>query len=746
MKQVTQGLQTRTFTYDSLNRLTSSINPESGTVLYTYDNVGNLIQRTDNRQIVTTNTYDALNRILQTTYTNPAGTLGTPTVTYTYDSGANANGQLTSVATSGVSTTSYTSFDVMGRFQKSTQTTGGQTFPFSYDYNYAGGLISEVYPSGRKITIGYDAANRQSAVNGMMNNQNTTYISSAGYAPNGGLVSYFTNNGLLTLNQLYNMHQQVSYVAVAQGNKYQSQNYFAQTMDWGSSNNNGVRLYGKKEYISNNAALPSAPTFSQTFSYDGVNRLLSASDTGGWSQTYSYDAYGNMWMPATSNPLPSLSGAAPTTNIYNASNQDPNVKYDGAGNQTSLGSLTLSYDGENRQSQIKNLGGGTATLQYDGLGHRVVKSLPSQTTTYVYDGFGQLAAEYSSGATPTPPCTTCFLTYDYLGNVRMVTDAQAKIIARHDFAPFGQEITSGTAGRGTEWGSTTDVDMKFTGQIRDQELGEDFFNARYLAIALGRFNSPDPGNAGASLGSSQSWNGYGYALNNPLRFVDPTGRYCIYVGGDEGDTTDRHNYEDDENGGPSCAELFASDPQSTSVNASPDPIETVPAPGFFGPGQTIGGPAMPAENGKTCPAVPLAPSNANLDANLTDASSRNPVNGGVNPQSGSYVNPASTLSWFNNQVNYGGPWDYKVQGSQYEDFGNFNYGATGTAAGFDAGTLLRAAGYAQRHHPESQQFPGDPGNPASILLNSKGGKSPFGDNPQNQQIILLGIQYAKNGC
>jgi YD repeat-containing protein len=39
---VAQGVQTRTFVYDSLNRLTSATNPESGTVTYTYDNNGNL--------------------------------------------------------------------------------------------------------------------------------------------------------------------------------------------------------------------------------------------------------------------------------------------------------------------------------------------------------------------------------------------------------------------------------------------------------------------------------------------------------------------------------------------------------------------------------------------------------------------------------------------------------------------------------------------------------------------------------
>jgi YD repeat-containing protein len=42
LRTVTQGSQTRTFVYDSLSRLTSAINPESGTVAYTYDNNGNL--------------------------------------------------------------------------------------------------------------------------------------------------------------------------------------------------------------------------------------------------------------------------------------------------------------------------------------------------------------------------------------------------------------------------------------------------------------------------------------------------------------------------------------------------------------------------------------------------------------------------------------------------------------------------------------------------------------------------------
>jgi RHS repeat-associated protein len=41
------------------------------------------------------------------------------------------------------------------------------------------------------------------------------------------------------------------------------------------------------------------------------------------------------------------------------------------------------------------------------------------------------------------------------------------------------------------------VDQKFTGQVRDTETLNDFFNAHYYTAPLMRFLSSDPGNAGA---------------------------------------------------------------------------------------------------------------------------------------------------------------------------------------------------------------------------------------------------------
>jgi RHS repeat-associated protein len=104
-------------------------------------------------------------------------------------------------------------------------------------------------------------------------------------------------------------------------------------------------------------------------------------------------------------------------------------------------------------------------------------------------------------------------------------------MARHDYLPFGEEIPGGYAGRNSEFGATDSVSQRFTGQTRDSETGLDFFNTRYFGAALGRFTSPDPGNAGAVLSNPQSWNGYSYVWNNPLNAVDPSGACSI---GDDG--------------------------------------------------------------------------------------------------------------------------------------------------------------------------------------------------------------------
>ncbi len=88
------------------------------------------------------------------------------------------------------------------------------------------------------------------------------------------------------------------------------------------------------------------------------------------------------------------------------------------------------------------------------------------------------------------------------------------------------------------------------------------------------------------------------------------------------------------------------------------------------------------------------------------------------------------LGWFYNQVHNKAPWDYKQQGRKYQDFGNFNYGAIGSAFGIDIESLLRATGYAQMQAGTSKSVWGTPI-----------GRPPYGDDPADQEQIRAGYYY-----
>ena len=84
---MTQGVQTRTFTYDCLGRLTGTKQPETNNTLttpddsYVYDGNGNVTQRTDVRNTVTDYTYNLFNQISTKSYTVDGDTSATPNVT-----------------------------------------------------------------------------------------------------------------------------------------------------------------------------------------------------------------------------------------------------------------------------------------------------------------------------------------------------------------------------------------------------------------------------------------------------------------------------------------------------------------------------------------------------------------------------------------------------------------------------------------------------------------------------------------
>ena len=263
------------------------------------------------------------------------------------------------------------------------------------------------------------------------------------YAPHGGVGLMQMGNNLWR-SFAYNSRLQVSRITDVVNNDL-SQTLLDQNFDWGTNNNNGslngvVTNHGGPGY-------PQFLTFKEYYGYDPLNRVIwgngkDVNESLLWAQNFSYDRYGNQWTTGTGGL--GVSMLTPTTNVYNGANQMGAATYDGAGNQLQLGANTLVYDAENHVAhayEAPAAGGRQTQYVYDGDGRRVMKIAengPSQT--YVYDVFGTLAAEYTSQPSGVaPPCGTCYLSGDHLGNTRLVTDANHAVIARHDFMPFGED-------------------------------------------------------------------------------------------------------------------------------------------------------------------------------------------------------------------------------------------------------------------------------------------------------------------
>lgn len=92
---------------------------------------------------------------------------------------------------------------------------------------------------------------------------------------------------------------------------------------------------------------------------------------------------------------------------------------------------------------------------------------------------------------------------------------------------------------------------------------------------------------------------------------------------------------------------------------------------------------------------------------------------------------ALTYYWFYEKVRRGGAWDYKQFDPYFQNFGNFNFGAAGTAAGIPAEMLLQGAGWAQGRAGTSKPEWGKWYE-----------KPPYGDDPTDQRYIKEGIEYA----
>ena len=453
---VTQGSQTRTFTYDSLSRLRTAANPESGTVSYQYDDNGNLVVKTDARAVSTHFAYDSLNRVTRrwyngsnsptaTTHNNlPAAGVGaTNEAKFYYDTqslpaGApsytrgSAVGRLVAQTYGTGSNGDYYAYDVLGRSTLKIQQTGAVNYQLSAAYNLSGAITTLTYPSGHTVSHLFDQAGRLTSVSGNLGDGITrTYATNILYSALGAMVKeQFGTTTPIYHKLFHNSRGQLFDMRVSSVNDTWDWNrgrlilYYSSNHLWGQTgpDNNGNVLFAETWIPPENATLDQADTVTeQSYTYDSLNRLTSVAEqrmtaAGGWvwsqqfQQSYNYDRWGNR----TINPASWGTGINVKQFTVNTANnrlgvpmgQTGTMTYDAAGNLTNdthTGAGNRTYDGENK---ITSAWGGNNLAQlygYDGSGQRIKRTVNSVETWQVYGFGGELLAEYPASGAATSP-------------------------------------------------------------------------------------------------------------------------------------------------------------------------------------------------------------------------------------------------------------------------------------------------------------------------------------------------------
>lgn len=383
---VQQGVQTRTYVYDAMGRLTSQTTPEAGQWSFQYDAADRLTQRTDARGVVTTYSYDDLHRITSVTY-NVGSTGVTPTDSTTFEYGTNtAQNNLGRVAKvtkgSGASEISdaYT-YDVMGRGTQVTKKILGTTYPLLYEYDLAGDVTKITYPSGREVVQAFDSVGRFSGMS------TTNSIGTGNYAYNaaGQVTGFSYSNGVtaafgysadrLQLNSIAHVRNATNVLAL---------NYYYTTDPANCPNaaggNNGLIRCIKDN--SDPTQTPGAGGRSLSYSYDALGRLGTTASSGStqfpqWGLSWSYDRYGNRTaQTATAGSPPANSLSFATTSGAGAyTNRPDEYSHDANGNMTHDGTNMLVYDAADRM-----LSAAGVEFKYDPSGLRVKKCVPNCTT------------------------------------------------------------------------------------------------------------------------------------------------------------------------------------------------------------------------------------------------------------------------------------------------------------------------------------------------------------------------------
>ena len=150
------------------------------------------------------------------------------------------------------------------------------------------------------------------------------------------------------------------------------------------------------------------------------------------------------------------------------------------------------------------IGNSLPTYLYDGEGRRVSKHLqgPQSGTSvyYFYDIAGVLVAAYTNGpfisssqeyiygagglvaTIQRGSGTATYVTADHLGSPRVATNNSQAVVSRHDYLPFGEELSAGIGGRTGGMGYGVIDGVRHSKKKKKETLNQDGLLLRELIL------------------------------------------------------------------------------------------------------------------------------------------------------------------------------------------------------------------------------------------------------------------------